>query len=113
MKMAMRTVICSVAGALAIAGVLTAAVRAQDNALPDGPAKDIVMQACAACHDTATFTSERHTAGDWSSIVSQMEDMGTSITPDQHKAIVAYLAEHYAPPGSAPADAKAPAAAGQ
>ena len=42
-----------------------------------------------------------------------MEDMGTSITPDQHKAIVAYLAEHYAPSGAAAPDAKPAAPAGQ
>ena len=80
------------AGALAIACVFAAGVHAQDDDLPAGPAKTAVVDACTSCHDAGTFTSERHSAADWSGIVTQMESMGLSLTDEQHGAIVAYLA---------------------
>jgi competence ComEA-like helix-hairpin-helix protein len=68
--------------------------RAQD--LPEGKGKDLVEQACGACHGLEVITSQRATSKGWSSIVDNMIERGATATPDEIRTIVEYLAKNFA-----------------
>ena len=105
--------------ALVAAAVLAVAVdaskgRAQDNGLPQGPGRQEVVDGCTSCHEAGQFTSERHNAAEWQGVVDEMIGMGATISQDQSKLIVTYLAQNYpadpnAPPKAATPPAPAPA----
>jgi len=84
-------------GALAIAALLTSWVDAQDSVatLPDGPAKPLLVQRCAACHPLESVTDKRKSQDDWRASVSQMQSYGVGLTPDEMDALVAYLAQNF------------------
>jgi hypothetical protein len=106
---AMRKVAPVALAALAVAGALGAhSVKAQDNALPDGPGKAVLMDTCTSCHDTSVITAQRHTASEWNDVVTQMAGFGATVTDDQTKSIVAYLAAHYGNSNPGPQAVSAP-----
>jgi mono/diheme cytochrome c family protein len=84
-------------GALATAALLTSSIEAQDSVatLPDGSAKALFVQRCAACHPLETVTDKRKSQDDWRASVSQMQSYGVALTPDEMDALVAYLAQNF------------------
>lgn len=73
---------------------LVALVRAQS--LPEGKGKDLVEQACGACHGLEVVVAQRATSKGWSSIVDDMIQRGATATPDEMRTIVDYLAKNFA-----------------
>ncbi|MES2295035.1 MAG: hypothetical protein V4527_17180 [Pseudomonadota bacterium] len=84
---------------------------AQD--LPPGDGHDVAQNVCTSCHGVDVIVSQRHTADEWSDVVSRMVGNGASLTDDQFAAVVKYLSTALAPEGAAPAPTAqaAPAAA--
>lgn len=68
--------------------------------LPPGGGRDIVQDACTACHGVDIIVSKRHTPDEWRDVVSQMVGNGASLTDDQFATVVKYLGTVLAP-GSA------------
>ena len=84
------------AGALILLlGSSLAIVRAQ--ALPDGEGKNLVQNVCGSCHDTDIVASQRHTKEEWQGVVEGMVQSGGSVSSDDIKIIVAYLAKSFPP----------------
>ncbi|HEV3198801.1 MAG TPA: helix-hairpin-helix domain-containing protein [Bryobacteraceae bacterium] len=70
-----------------------ALAHAQD--LPAGKGKELVEQACGACHGLEVIPPQRATRKGWSSIVDNMIERGATATPDEVNAIVEYLAKNF------------------
>ena len=68
--------------------------RAQSTELPEGPGKAIVQQSCTTCHGSELITAQRRSADGWDEVVNRMLANGATLTDDEHKAVVAYLATH-------------------
>jgi len=99
-------------GALALTALAAGGVLAQDNSLPDGPAKALVASTCSLCHTTDVITQQRRSPAEWQDIVTRMEGLGAMLDADQEKTVVAYLSANLgAPAGAAPpAGAASPSA---
>src|SRR5436853_3090196 len=67
------------------------------TALPNGAAKDVVENACSACHQLNIVTNAGHTAEEWNRIVGDMMMKGANITASQMPAVAQYLASNFPP----------------
>ena len=74
------------------------------QALPPGDGQEVVQNACTACHGVDVIVSQRHTADEWTDVVSQMVGNGASLTDDQFATVVKYLSTTLGPRGSTPAN---------
>jgi len=81
--------------------VLGMPARAQNAALPDGPEKDTVQNACSACHALGMVTNSGHSKAEWNTVVHMMVNAGAQLTPGQLPQVVDYLAKNF-PEKSAP-----------
>src|SRR5688572_19502966 len=69
--------------------------NARGQALPDGPAKQVVEGVCTACHPVNQITgSSGYTAAGWREIVGTMIDLSASPAREE---IVQYLAANFPP----------------
>jgi len=83
---------------LAIAGLFAISpALAQTSSLPDGPAKQTVETACAACHALTQVTGAGHSPEDWDAVVRKMVAAGAEVRADQIPIIVDYLAKNFPP----------------
>jgi cytochrome c5 len=84
------------AAALALSLGLAAPVLAQspNDALPEGPGKDVTVRVCTACHDASQFAAARYSPDEWDTEINKMEGAGADITAEDHVAIAAYLAKY-------------------
>lgn len=81
------------------------------NALPEGPGRELVLQKCQTCHEIGFVTRERQTRERWDSLITEMQGYGLRLTPEERTAILDYLATRLAPGASAPASTPAQATA--
>lgn len=81
------------------------------NALPEGPGRELVLQKCQTCHDISFVSRERQTRERWDGIITEMQNYGLRLTNEERAAILNYLATYLAPGAAAPAPAS-PAASG-
>lgn len=65
--------------------------------LPAGPGRDLVAQACTACHGLSTVTNVRADKDGWNATVNEMVGRGAQLTDQQLATVVAYLAKHFGP----------------
>jgi len=91
----------------ALAAMSTGQAVAQD-ALPDGPGKAAVSEACTQCHDLGTVTAQRRGADEWADVVERMEGFGASLSDAKKAEILAYLSANLGK-GDAPAETATPA----
>jgi hypothetical protein len=98
-----------VLGALALATLCAPSVLAQERALPEGPVKALLIEACTQCHAEELITAQTRTSDEWTEIMSRMVDMGAPVTERQRADILNYLKTHLNKAGDA--TAKLPAAA--
>jgi len=63
--------------------------------LPAGPGKDLVETRCAACHDLERVAIVKRPRQHWPAIVANMVDRGATATPEEARAIAAYLAAQF------------------
>ena len=83
---------------------------AQSTELPEGPGKAVVQQSCTTCHGSELITAQRRSADSWEEVVNRMLANGATLSDDEHKAVVAYLATHV---GTVPAEGASASAAGK
>jgi cytochrome c2 len=101
--------------ALAVTAALAGPAVAQD-ALPEGPGKAAVTEACTQCHDISTVTAQRRGPDDWADVLDRMVGFGASLSETKKAEIQAYLNANLGKGDTAPETAKpaappAPAAA--
>jgi competence protein ComEA len=117
MKIRAWHVAAAVIGSVALAGTVSSKVLAQDDPLPDGPGKQVLLDSCGSCHDAALVAGQKRSPDEWADVVNRMVGMGATVSDDQYKQITAYLNTNFssgAAPvaaGAAPAVAAPPAAA--
>jgi cytochrome c5 len=107
--MNLRISLAATVAALCLGEVGPVLAQAPDDALPEGPGKDVVVRVCTACHDATQFANARHTADEWDSEVTKMQGAGAEMTAEEQVAITAYLAKYLpkASPAAPGGDAKA------
>ena len=77
------------------AAALLLATGATAQQLPDGPGKAELQKLCSECHETARSVSMRQDRAGWSETVHKMVALGAKGTPQELKAVLDYLVEHY------------------
>ena len=87
-----------------LVGMATSQAVAQPAAdpLPDGPAKALVMRACASCHDIHLVIAKSRPSEQWDATVSLMVSRGANITDAEQDEIVAYLGKNFGAPAATP-----------
>lgn len=86
-------------------------VGLSQNALPEGPGRELVLQKCQSCHEIGLVTRERQTRERWDSLITEMQGYGLKLTPEERTTILNYLATRLAPGATAPAPTQTQAAA--
>jgi mono/diheme cytochrome c family protein len=113
MKIRAWHVAAAIIGSVAVSTAVSNKVMAQDDPLPPGPGKQVLLDSCSSCHDASLVAGQKRSPSDWDDVVSRMVGMGASVNDDQYKAITTYLNTNFgtgAPP-AAPAAAAAPTGA--
>jgi len=75
--------------------------------MPDGDGKKLLVAKCQLCHTLERVVTSHRTKDDWEAVIALMVEQGASLTDDESKTVVDYLATNYPPKGAA-----APAGAG-
>ena len=75
--------------------VMLSPARAQNQALPDGPEKNTVQNACSACHALGMITNSGHNKAGWDTVVHMMVNVGAQVPADQFPQVVDYLAKNF------------------
>ena len=75
-------------------GVPGASARPQDDGLPDGPGKKILIASCTSCHELTEVTKLRgyYTKDEWRDVVVTMEKYGAALKDKEQDVLVDYLA---------------------
>ena len=68
--------------------------QSPNDALPDGPDKDVVVRNCTVCHDASQFSAARYSPEEWDNEINKMEGAGADISAEDHVAIAAYLGKY-------------------
>jgi virginiamycin B lyase len=63
--------------------------------LPDGPGKNTVQTACAACHALSRVTNAGHSHAEWDTVLHMMVNAGAKVPADQFPVVVDYLAKNF------------------
>lgn len=95
--------ILALSTALLFACVPSAFAQGQTDALPEGPAKAVILRACSTCHQPTVIASTPHSADEWDEIVGKMVGLGAQLTDAEQDQVVAYLAQNFGPKPPAPA----------
>lgn len=69
-------------------------------ALPEGPAKALILRSCTECHGLDRITDNRKTEAGWQASVKDMIRLGAKLTLEEMAVMVAYLVAHFGPAGS-------------
>ena len=88
-------IVATAAVAAAIAWWPTAPRAAgQDDELPDGPGKKVLLRACTTCHDLDEVTKFKgyYTRAQWKDIVVTMKEYGASLDDAEAGVLADYLA---------------------
>jgi competence protein ComEA len=77
----------------------TQAQDANQDPLPDGPGKQLVLTKCTQCHDEFRFATQRMSSDQWADVVNQMGQNGLELTDDEYASVMKYLSTYL---GTAP-----------
>src|SRR5208282_3368431 len=99
---------CAMAGALLLVLPARGQEQMQNRApvqLPDGDAKDLITDACSACHSLGNITnSQGHTPEEWKTTVAMMLNVGAAVPPEKVDTVTNYLIKNFpAKPSTPPA----------
>ena len=83
------------AGAGATAGQPAQQRVLSGEGLPDGPGKDVTVQACAPCHEARRAASVRLTRDGWAAVIDSMQKRGARISDEEFPVVLDYLATHF------------------
>lgn len=67
------------------------------GALPDGPGKEIIQEACSVCHAVSMITEMRRSIADWKDTVEDMVSRGAPLMEGERETIIQYLAKNFGP----------------
>ena len=70
---------------------------------PAAPQRELVVRACAACHEPELVVAKHHTADEWDAIIAKMMDRGAVATEDEQQQILEYLLKYFGPASDAAA----------
>ena len=89
--------IAAAAGLVALAASLGGpgtSARTQDDGLPDGPGKKILVASCTSCHELTEVTKLRgyYTKDDWRDVIVTMVKYGAVLKEKEADVLVDYLA---------------------
>jgi len=73
-------------------------IAAQDDGLPEGKGKDVVLKMCVSCHGLDRVTSEKYTKKRWSDVVDDMVTRGAEGSDADADAVVSYLTRNFGKP---------------
>ena len=90
------------------AGLVVAAPRQQgpdsqekstrfEDYLPEGDARNLILQGCVQCHELRNTVSQRKTAAGWRRTVGEMIWRGAPLGADETETIIKYLAVSFGP----------------
>jgi hypothetical protein len=65
--------------------------------LPEGEARNLILQGCVQCHELRNTVSQRKTAAGWQRTVNEMIWRGAPLTADEAETITRYLAVSFGP----------------
>ena len=77
-----------------------------ENYLPDGEARDLILQSCVQCHDLRNTVSQRKTAAAWKRTVDEMIWRGAPLFADEEATVTKYLASSFGPDKPIPDELK-------
>ena len=66
-------------------------------AMPDGPGKDTMVNACSQCHEPERAAALRQDRDHWEATIDGMIAQGAQVDDDQFKAILEYLSKAFPP----------------
>lgn len=78
-----------------LALLASASTSARD--LPPGPGREEVTRRCVACHETDLIEQQRLSTAGWGREIDKMARWGAVVETAEREAMIAYLAQHYAP----------------
>jgi len=84
-----------VAAAGSVAGQPSQPRVLSGEGLPDGPGKDVTVQACAPCHEARRAASVRLTRDGWAAVIDGMQKRGAKVTAEEFPIILDYLTTHF------------------
>ena len=94
---AVRVAIAVLAMLLCGAAAAQRASRANANAFPDGPGKDVLLSKCFQCHGPNMWMMQRQDRRAWESTLYRMVGRGALWTEDEIRAMADYLGSAYGP----------------
>jgi hypothetical protein len=71
-------------------------IRVEDY-LPEGEARNLMLQGCVQCHELRNTVSQRKTLSGWRRTVNEMIWRGAPLGADETETIVRYLAVSFGP----------------
>ena len=74
--------------------------------LPEGEARNLMLQGCVQCHDLRNTVSQRKTAAGWKRTVDEMIWRGAPLMADEAETITKYLAASFGPDKPIPEELK-------
>ena len=63
--------------------------------LPDGPGKNVMVQACGTCHEARRAASVRLTREGWGAVIESMRLRGAKVSDDDFPVILTYLTTNF------------------
>lgn len=81
---------------LSFAASLASAFSSQQPAASD-KARQLVLEACTACHTLDRVRSQRLTSEEWRQTIAGMLSEGVPLTDDEVTLVVGYLARNFGP----------------
>jgi mono/diheme cytochrome c family protein len=69
--------------------------KAEANAFPDGPGKELLLSKCFQCHGPSMWMAQRQDRRAWESTLYRMVGRGALWTDDEIRTMAAYLANTY------------------
>ena len=97
--------VCALVLILAWAVGLSLRPALAQDLLPDGPGREVTVQACSGCHGVDFFVGVPRSRTDWETSIIKMMNRGLKISDSDYAIVADYLATYI---GRAPRAAPAP-----
>jgi competence protein ComEA len=98
------------AGVIALHAAPGQAPTPSGEGLPDGPGKDVMVNACGVCHEARRAASVRLTRDGWAEVIQGMTARGAKVSEADFPIILDYLATNFLGEASRPLNVNTAAA---
>ena len=72
-----------------------------NDALPEAPAKAVLIKACTGCHEATIIAVKPRSAAEWDDIIGKMMDRGAQLTEADQDQVLDYLSKNFGVVGAA------------